>query len=132
MESALQKVMVVEDNAEIRIIIKLALGKVGGLDVCVCASGEEALRSVAEFQPQLILLDVMMPDMDGPTVLKRLREAPATAAIPVVFLTAKTSAQEIHMLRSLGALDIVAKPFHPMALHLQVKKIWQGAAGAGS
>ena len=130
MEPALQKVLVVEDNDQIRVIIKLALGKVGGLDVCICASGDEALKTVAGFQPQLILLDVMMPDMDGPTVLKRLREAPATAAIPVIFLTAKTSAQEIQMLRSLGALDIVAKPFDPMTLHLQVKEIWHGAAGA--
>jgi CheY-like chemotaxis protein len=130
MNSALQKILVVEDSADIRIIVKLALGKVGGLDVCLCASGDEALKRVAEFQPQLILLDVMMPDMDGPTVLKHLRETPATAAIPVVFLTAKTSAQEVQMLRSLGALDVVAKPFDPMTLHQQIKDIWQGAVGA--
>jgi two-component system OmpR family response regulator len=128
MQSALHKVLVVEDNANIRTIVKLALEKVGGLVVCACASGEEALRNIAGFQPQLILLDVMMPEMDGPTVFKRLRETPDTAGIPVVFLTAKTTGEEVRMLRELGALDIIAKPFDPVTLHKKVKEIWNSAA----
>lgn len=125
------KLLVVDDNESNRAVLSQRLSRQGHT-VSVAAGGLEALALLGRERFDLVLLDVMMPDMDGPTVLKRLREAPATAAIPVVFLTAKTSAQEIHMLRSLGALDIVAKPFDPMALHLQVKKIWQGAAGAGS
>ncbi len=124
MKPELRKVLLVEDNADIRTIVKLALEKLGGLTVCACESGAEALRTLPEFQPQLILLDVMMPDMDGPTVFKRLREQPATAAITVVFLTAKTTAQELQMLRGLGALDVIAKPFDPITLHKTAKEIW--------
>lgn len=127
MKSVLQKILVVEDNVDIRTIVKFALEKIGGLTVCACASGDEALKNVAEFRPQLILLDVMMPDMDGPTVLKRLRAIPDSAGIPVVFLTAKTTAEEIQILRGLGALDIIAKPFDPMTLSGRVKELWDSA-----
>jgi two-component system OmpR family response regulator len=72
----------------------------------------------------LILLDVMMPGMDGPTVLKQLRARPDTAEIPVIFLTAKTTAQEIKSMRESGALDVIAKPFDPITLHKTVKSMW--------
>ena len=124
MRPPLQKIMLVEDNAHIRAIVKLALGKYGKLEVFECESGAVALAAIAECQPQLILLDVMMPGMDGPSVLKRLRERPDAAEIPVVFLTAKTTSQEVQMLRSLGALDVIAKPFDPLTLHQTVRRIW--------
>jgi len=126
MKGELQRVLLVEDHAHIRAIVKVALEKLGGLQVCACESGAEALNTVAEFCPQLILLDVMMPGMDGPTLLKHLRERPDTAQIPVVFLTAKTTAQEIKSLRDSGALDVIAKPFDPITLHVTVKSIWAG------
>jgi len=125
----LKKVLLVEDNGDIRTIVKMALEKVGGLTVRACESGTEALAALAEFGPQLVLLDVMMPEMDGPTVLKRLRESPDTAGIEVVFLTAKTTAQEIQMLRGLGALGVIPKPFDPLTLHEAVRRIWDGAKG---
>ncbi len=124
MRSPLQRVMVVEDNADIRFIVKAALEMVGGLEVRACESGREALDAVAEFDPQLLLLDVMMPDMDGPGVLARLRERTDTAALPVVFLTAKAAPAEVQRLRSLGALGVLTKPFDPMTLHERVKAIW--------
>ncbi len=124
MGAALRKVLLVEDNPDIRTIVRLALAKLGGLDVRTCASGAEALDALPEIAPQLILLDVMMPDMDGPTVLKRLRERPDAAEIMVVFLTARTTPLEIETLCALGAVDVIAKPFDPLTLHATVKRIW--------
>jgi len=128
-KDALRKVLVVEDNHDIRTIVKAALEMVGGLEVRACASGTEALEALAGFGPQLILLDVMMPDMDGPGVLRRLRERPDGAELPVIFLTAKTAAAEIQRLRALGALDVLTKPFDPITLHDQVKAIWAASFG---
>ena len=122
----LQRVLLVEDHAHIRAIVKVALEKLGGLTVCACASGADALKTVGDFCPQLILLDVMMPGMDGPTLLGHLRERPDTAQIPIVFLTARTTAQEIKSLRDSGALDVIPKPFDPITLHVIVKSIWAG------
>ena len=130
MRPELCKVIVVEDNHDIRTILKAALEMVGGLEVRACESGTEALDAIAEFAPQLMLLDVMMPDLDGPGVLGRLRQRPDTAALPVVFLTAKAAPSEIARLRALGALDVLTKPFDPMTLHEQVKAIWAASFGS--
>lgn len=130
MRPALRKIIVVEDNQDIRTILKAALEMVGGLEVRACESGTEALDAIAEFAPQLMLLDVMMPDLDGPGVLCRLRQRPDTAALPVVFLTAKAAPSEIARLRALGALDVLTKPFDPMTLHEQVKAIWAASFGS--
>jgi CheY-like chemotaxis protein len=127
MRPALRKVMLVEDNADIRTIVRAALEMVGGLEVRAFESGAEALDAIAEFDPQLVLLDVMMPDLDGPGVLGQLRERPATAALPVVFLTAKSVHSEIERLKALGALGVLTKPFDPMTLHQQVKALWATA-----
>lgn len=129
MKLALRKVLVVEDNSDIRTIVKAALEMVGGLEVRACESGAEALDAVVEFAPQLVLLDVMMPDLDGPGVLSRLRERPETAELPVVFLTAKTGTAETQRLRELGALGVLTKPFDPMTLHQEVQGIWERFAG---
>jgi two-component system, OmpR family, response regulator len=123
----LRTVLLVEDNADIRTIVKAALETIGKLQVRACASGEDALIAVRESPPQLVLLDVMMPGMDGPGVLARLREQPETAAIPVVFLTAKAAVSEFERLRALGAADVLTKPFDPMKLHEQVKAAWEKA-----
>jgi DNA-binding response OmpR family regulator len=127
MDAVLQKVLVVEDNANIRKIVTVALEKVGGLTVCACESGAQALESVGEFGPQLILLDMMMPGMDGLTLLRLLRERADTAGIPVVFLTAKTTPNEVNAMREAGALDVIGKPFAPRTLHTTVKGIWAAA-----
>ena len=122
---SLERVLLVEDDRNVRRVAQLALEMVGGLKVCACESGAEALEAVAGFQQQLVLLDVMMPDMDGPTVLKRLRERPDTASIPVVFLTAKVQNEELQQLRALGALDVINKPFDAMTLAKSVNSIWE-------
>lgn len=98
---------------------------VGGYQVMICSGGQEALDKVGGFAPDLILLDVMMPGMDGPATLQSLRADSATAAIPVIFLTAKVQPSEVAHYQALGALNVIAKPFDPMTLATQIRQIWE-------
>jgi len=123
--TSLDRILYVEDEPDIREIAKLALETVGGFTTMPCASGQEALEVVASFGPDLILLDVMMPDMDGPTTLKLLRKIPEIANKPVIFMTAKVQPQEVEAYREMGALDVIPKPFDPMTLSEQIRTIWQ-------
>lgn len=125
--STLSRILYVEDDDDIREIAQLALEIVGGFTVLLCASGEQALLQAPAFAPQLILLDVMMPGMDGPSTLAALRQHPTLAHIPIAFMTAKIQPQEIAAYKALGALDVIAKPFDPMLLPEQVTAIWQSS-----
>lgn len=122
----LQHILYVEDDPDIRTVAQLALEAVGGFTLRVCASGAEALDAVtAGYVPDMILLDVMMPEMDGPTTLVHLRAIAATAAQPAVFMTAKVQPEEIAYYKSLGARGVLAKPFDPMRLSQQVQQLWE-------
>lgn len=123
--SDLQRILYVEDEADIREVAMVALEGVGGYTVKPCSSGDEALREAETFSPELILLDVMMPEMDGPSTLKALRELPSLSDVPVVFMTAKVQPAEIEYFKSLGACEVIPKPFDPMTLAEQVKAIYQ-------
>lgn len=120
----LVRVLCVDDEADIRTITKLALEARGGLVVTMCSSGAEALARVEEADPQLILLDVMLPGMDGRETLRRLRELPATARTPIAFLTAKLQSSEVAALMALGAIAVLPKPFNPMTLADDVGRLW--------
>ncbi len=122
--TTLERILYVEDEPDIQQVAKLALEMVGGFTLQVCSSGQEALDSAEGFAPQLVLLDVMMPGMDGPTTLQNLRQLPALANVPVVFMTAKVQPQEVAHYKSLGALDVIPKPFDPMTLADQVRAVW--------
>ncbi len=122
--SELNRVLYVEDEPDIQMVARIALETIGGFTVKVCSSGDEAIREVAGFQPQFILLDVMMPGLDGPSTLAALRQMPAVAAIPVAFMTAKVQANEVAHFKSLGAIDVIPKPFDPMQLANQVRQLW--------
>ncbi len=122
--SQLQRILYVEDEPDIQAIATMALEVVGGFTVKVCSSGEVALAEAETFAPDMILLDVMMPGMDGPTTLKALREKASLSQLPIAFMTAKVQPQEIEYYKSLGALDAIAKPFDPMTLAEQVRTIW--------
>ena len=122
----LNRVLFIEDEGDIRHVAKMALERIGGLEVLACASGDEALRYATQFHPDLILLDVMMPGMDGPATLARLRLLPDLAATPVVFMTAKVQPSEIVHLKNLGALEVIAKPFDPLQLASRLAEIWAG------
>ena len=121
----LQRILYVEDEPDIQAVARIALETVGGFTVQICSSGEEALQAAVEFAPDLLLLDVMMPGMDGPTTLQELRNLPDLENTPAVFMTAKVQPQEIEQFKSYGALDVIAKPFDPMALSSQITAVWQ-------
>lgn len=125
MKPTLEKVMLVEDDGDIRTVASMSLEMVGGLKVLACESGEAALAAIAGFAPQLVLLDVMMPGMNGPEVLARLRALPGGGSLPVAFMTAKVQPEEIRALLELGVVEVIAKPFDPMALPDQVKALWE-------
>ena len=122
--AGLQRILMVDDESDIRTVAHLSLTVVGGFTVQLCASGAEALGKAEAFAPDLILLDVMMPGMDGPATLKGLREIPSLAKTPVVFMTAKVQPHEVLQLKAAGALDVLAKPFDPMGLPDSLRRIW--------
>ncbi|MFP2769224.1 response regulator [Oceanisphaera sp. KMM 10153] len=124
-QNAPQRILYVEDDDDIREIAQLALELVGGFTVLLCASGEQAIAEAADFAPDLILLDVMMPGMDGPSTLSALRQIPEFAHTPVAFMTAKIQPQEIAAYKAMGAIDVIAKPFDPIQLPEQIRVIWQ-------
>ncbi len=121
---SLHRILVIDDEHEVRTMAKLVLEKIGNFSVEISSSGSEALDLITKFNPDLILLDVMMPGMDGPGVLKVLRAQRETATIPVIFLTAKVQQQEIEQYKKLGALDVIPKPFDPMTLSSSITGIW--------
>lgn len=125
----LQRILYIEDEQDIREIAQIALESVGGFDVLICGSGAEGLAAAQDFNPDLILLDVMMPDMDGPGVLTALRAIDSIAATPIVFMTAKIQPKEIERYLDLGAADVIAKPFDPMTLSDRIRDIWREAHG---
>lgn len=116
------RILYVDDEADIREVATMSLELDPDFEVRACASGIEALPVAAAWQPRLILLDVMMPLMDGPTTFAKLKEQPETADIPVVFITARTQAQELSHFETLGAKGVIAKPFDPMALAATVRE----------
>jgi CheY-like chemotaxis protein len=120
------RILYIDDEADIREVAEMALELDPSFEVRTCASGLEGLATAREWQPALILLDVMMPELDGPGVLEKLRHDPSTAAIPVVFITARTQGHEVERLRGLGARDVLAKPFDAMTLAAQVRALLDG------
>ncbi|MCY1075597.1 response regulator [Archangium lansingense] len=119
----IRKVLLVDDEDDIRTIGQISLSRVGGWQTVLAASGAEAVSKAAAEQPDLILLDVMMPGMDGPTTLGQLRAQPATAKTPVIFMTAKIQKQEVARYLELGAVGVIGKPFDPMTLPTEIKKL---------
>jgi diguanylate cyclase (GGDEF)-like protein len=133
---SLRSILYVDDEPDLRIIVQAALSLAEGLTVHTAASGAQGLDMARELRPDLLLLDVMMPGLDGPGTLRLLRADPALAGIPVMFMTAKSTVQDVQRLRALGAMAVIAKPFDPMQLSRQVLTLWQqmaiepGIAGA--
>jgi len=120
----LKRILHVEDDPSIQAVVKVALEAIGGYQVLSCSSGQQALDEVQAFDPQFILLDVMMPGMGGPETLTRLAERVDLSQVPVAFMTAKVQPGEVEHLRGLGARDVIVKPFDPMRLAGQIQAIW--------
>jgi CheY-like chemotaxis protein len=115
------RILYVDDEADMREIAVLSLERDASFEVRPCGSGREALGLAAEWRPDLILLDVVMPDMDGPATLGHLRDVASLRGVPVVFITARSQPEEVERLVALGATAVIAKPFNPMTLAATVK-----------
>ena len=124
MSEPLKRIMLVEDDPDVQTIASMALVDIGEFELTVCSSGREALAQMAGVSPQMVLLDVMMPDMDGPTTLEAIRRLPLASQPPVIFMTAKVQPQEQQRYLALGAIEVIAKPFDPISLADQLHTAW--------
>ena len=127
--AGLRTIVYVDDEPDIREVVQLSLELTEGLHVHTCESGEQALRIVPQLKPDLVLLDVMMPVMDGPATLQGLRAVATLGDLPVIFMTAKAMPREVARFLELGAVAVIAKPFDPMQLGNQVLAIWEALPG---
>ncbi|HEY9777326.1 MAG TPA: response regulator [Planktothrix sp.] len=121
------KILIIDDEEDARSICGMSLHMIGGCDVVEAASGKEGIELAAKEQPDVIILDLMMPEMDGTETLRNLRKNPATEEIPVIFLTVKGMFSEFERLKSLGALAVLTKPFDPIQLSNQIQEILDAA-----
>lgn len=121
----LTKILYVEDQQDIQAIAKVALETIAGFTVCVCSNWQEAIEQINAFDPDLLLLDVMMPDMDGPGLLTEIRKIDRFSKVPAIFMTAKVLPSEIESLIELGALGVISKPFDPVNLGKEIQDLWQ-------
>lgn len=117
----IQRVLHVDDDEDVRSIAQLALRDIGGLDVCTCASGQEAIDRVQEFAPDVLLVDSMMPDLSGEETVKRIRTLPGCSEVPVIFLTAVGHDNAMKTFRELKPAAIILKPFDPITLCDELK-----------
>jgi CheY-like chemotaxis protein len=132
MSTELRRVMCVEDDPDIRMILEFSLGTVGGYEVHCCPGGRAALADAPVFAPDLVLLDVMMPDLSGPETLVALRGLPSMQGVPVVFMTAKAMPDELEQLLQHGATGLIVKPFDPMTLPQDIRPYWEHGRGPRS
>lgn len=121
----LRRVLCVEDDPDIRMILEFSLATVGGYEVSLCPGGHEALAQAPSFRPDLVLLDVMMPDLTGPETLAALRQQPGMKGVPVVFMTAKAMPDEVEKLLEYGATGVIVKPFNLTALPQDIRIYWE-------
>ncbi|MGH1341066.1 MAG: response regulator [Nannocystales bacterium] len=120
---AIRKVVLCDDDPDIRAIGEISLRDVGGWDVVCVNDGFAAVEAARAEMPDLILLDIMMPRLDGPGTFAKLREDPQCSAIPVVFMTAKAQSHELRGYTDLGAAGVIAKPFDPLTLPEQIRAL---------
>ena len=120
----LERICYVEDDEDIQRIVRMSLERVGKMKVEIVGDPLVAIDAIVGFKPDLVMLDWMMPGMDGPTLFKQMQENPQTKDLPVVFMTAKATPTELEELRALGALGAISKPFSPKDLPEQLRALW--------
>ncbi len=120
----LTRICYVEDDEDIQRIVRMSLERIGKFTVEVVGDPLKAIDAITAFKPDLVMLDWMMPGMDGPTLFRKMKTLDETRALPVVFITAKASSAEMNELHSLGAAGAISKPFSPKDLPDQLRKIW--------
>ena len=120
----LNRICYVEDDEDIQRIVRMSLERVGKMTVDVVSDSMTAIDRIIAFKPELVMLDWMMPGMDGPTLFRKMKEVEHTKALPVVFITARASQRDLDELRTLGAAGTISKPFSPKDLPDQLRAIW--------
>jgi len=120
----LEKVLYVEDDEDIQRIVRMSLERVGKMAVEIVSNSTEAIARMKAYRPDLVMLDWMMPEMDGPTLFRKMHEDPEVAGLPVIFITAKASTRELEELIRLGAKGTISKPFSPKDLPDQLRALW--------
>ena len=123
-ERPLNRICYVEDDEDIQRIVRMSLERVGKMTVAVVGDPTQAIETMAEFRPDLVMLDWMMPVMDGPTLFRQMKLRPETSSLPVVFITARASQRDLDDLKNLGAAGTISKPFSPKDLPDQLRAIW--------
>jgi CheY-like chemotaxis protein len=121
---ALNKICYVEDDEDIQRIVRMSLERIGKMTVQVVSNPTQAIEAMKTFGPDLVMLDWMMPEMDGPTLYRKMKAEPATSGLPVVFITAKAAQRDLDELTALGAAGTISKPFSPKDLPDQLRAIW--------
>lgn len=124
MTEELRRIVLVEDDPDIATLAEIALRDIGGYEFHHFASGAEALESIADFAPDLAILDYSMPGMNGAELLQALRARPDTAHLPVIFMTASVMPAHVAKLKAMGAVDVFAKPFDPLELPDRLRAAW--------
>ena len=120
----LNRVCYVEDDEDIQRIVRMSLERIGKMTVEVVGDPTKAIDAMKVFKPDLVMLDWMMPAMDGPTLFRQMKTRPETSSLPVVFITAKAAQRDLDELTSLGAAGTISKPFSPKDLPEQLRAIW--------
>ena len=121
MDTRLSRILLVEDEPDIRVIATRSLEILGGYQIKPCINGIDAIEKAKKFAPELILMDVLMPEKDGPSTMIELRQISNLKSIPVIFMTARAQRQDIEQYLKIGAIGVIPKPFDPMTLHEQVQ-----------
>jgi CheY-like chemotaxis protein len=122
----LVRIFYAEDDEDIQRIVRMSLERIGKMTVKIESDPLKAIEGIKEFKPDMVMLDWMMPGMDGPTLFQKMKETPETRNLPVVFITAKASQREQNELHSIGAAGTILKPFSPKDLPGQLREIWAG------
>lgn len=126
---SLQRILLADDEPDILEIARIALETVGGFEVSVCSSGKKLIERLYEFEPDLVIVDVLMPDMTGPEVFEEIRRRPEFDAVPVIYLTGVIQEEELEDLRKTGITEVILKPFDPMTLADRINDVWKGTHG---
>lgn len=125
MDRELKKILFVDDDEDIHVIVNMCLRDIPNVEIESALSGEEGLKKAMSFHPDLILLDVMMPQMDGIATLHAIKLIPTLAKTPVLFVTAKAQKEEIEAYFKYGIVDVIVKPFDPMTFADSVQTLWK-------
>lgn len=120
----LKKILYAEDEPDVQTVVELTIQSMSNYQIKICDNGKKLLECVNDYNPDLILLDVMMPEMDGPTTFKNLQANEETKNIPVIFMTAKAQVHEVETFKETGALGVITKPFDPINLCDEIQTIW--------